>query len=256
MPIVPNVLERLVFLQLNQAPGPMLDLFAAVAFRSVVAALKLGVFERLHGNRLTGAELAQQLGTDERGTLVLLQFLHALGYVRQTQQRYANTAMTNTWLVESSPVSMAPGFRYWSTLLSELWSDLEDTIRTGRPHTNLYAWIEHEPTVSRDFQTWMVAVARLNSGEIVRKLQLPATARRNRRGRASSGDGAGTRSQRQRGDARAELFPAPGWARLSLRCDRGLAHRSGRRRPTPAQPTQIAGYEPDSRSQGPLSAWR
>jgi predicted O-methyltransferase YrrM len=178
MPIIPNALERLVFVTLNQAPGPMLDLFAAVAFRSVVAAIKLGVFDRLHRSQLSTAELAQQLGTDERGTRMLLQFLEALGYVQETGDRYTNTPMANKWLVQTSPTSMAPGFRYWGIILSELWGDLEDTIRTGQPRTNLYAWIETEPTTSLDFQTWMVAIARLTGGEIVRKLRLPPTARR------------------------------------------------------------------------------
>ena len=178
MPIVPSFLERLLLLRLNQAPGPMLDLSAAVAFRGVVAALRLGLFDSLQEHRSTAAELVQRLGTDEHGTLMLLRFLESVGYVRQTDGRYANTPMTTKWLVRSSSASMAPGLSYWGTILSELWDDLEGSIRTGRPQTNLYAWIEDRPETSRDFQTWMVTIAHLTGGEIVRKLKLPATARR------------------------------------------------------------------------------
>jgi len=178
MPIVPNLLERLLFLTLNQAPGPVLDIFGAVAFRIVHTAVKLRVFDTLHQQPLQPAQLARQLGTDERGIMVLLEALTSLGYVRLRDGRYTNTAMTTKWLVRSSPSNISAGFDYWDAILSHLWDTLDESIRTGQPPTHLYAWIEHHPDVSRDFQAWMVAAARLVGPEIVRKVKLPPTARR------------------------------------------------------------------------------
>ena len=72
MPIVPNLIERTMFLTLNQGPGPILDIWNAVAFRAVLAALRLELFEALDGAALTIAELARRIEADELGVRRLL----------------------------------------------------------------------------------------------------------------------------------------------------------------------------------------
>jgi hypothetical protein len=177
MPIVPNALERLIFFGLNAGPGPLLDIFGAVAFRSILAGINLGVFDALHHGPLTPAELARRIGGNERGVTVLLDTLTPLGYVTKKGHCYTNTAMTRKWLVRSSPSSLADGYVYWGAILHELWDNLEESIRTGEPPTHLYDWIETHPATSRAFQRWMVAIAHLNAHEIIGKLKLPPTAR-------------------------------------------------------------------------------
>ncbi len=178
MPIIPNVLERLLFFGLNVGPAPVLDIFGAVAFHTVLAAVNIGVFDVLHDVSLTASDLAHRTGTDERGVTVLLETLIALGYVTKKGQHYANTAMASKWLVRSSPSTIAAGYEFWGTILRELWPNLADSIRTGQPPTHLYTWIETQPATSRAFQQWMVAIAHLNADEIIGKLKLPPTARR------------------------------------------------------------------------------
>lgn len=178
MPIVPNFLERLLFFNLNQGPAPLLDLFGAVSFRIVLAALKLNVFEALHAGPLTAAEVAQHIQADPQGTAVLLDTLEPLGYVTRQGERYANSPMSEKWLVRQSPHSIASGYDYWGSLLSQFWGNLETSIRSGQPPVNLYEWVENQPQVSADFQAWMVAAAQLIADEIVTKVRLPATAHR------------------------------------------------------------------------------
>jgi len=178
MPILPNTIERLIFFDLNLGPGPLLDLFGAVAFRIVISGVRLGVFDSLQSGPTTAGELARRIGADERGITMLLDTLAALGYVTHKGDQYANTAMSAKWLVRNSPSSIAAGFDYWAALLTERWGDLEQTLRRGQPSVNLYEWIEHQPAVSNDFQAWMIAAARLVADEIVGKLPVPATARR------------------------------------------------------------------------------
>ena len=178
MPIRPNFLERLLFFDLGLGPAPVLDIFAAIAFRAVLAAVRLGIFDALHGGPLTARELADRITADERGTAVLLNALESLGYVARKDGRYTNTAMAARWMVRNSPSNVAAGFDYWGTILAELWDNLEESIRTGRPPTNLYAWVEQRPDTSQDFQAWMIAIARLAGDEIVRKVKLPPAARR------------------------------------------------------------------------------
>ncbi len=178
MPIIPNLPERLLFTGLNRAPAPLLDLFGAVAFRTVRAALNLGVFETLHESPQSPAELARRLRTSDGGTSALLEALEGFGYVSSRDGRYANSPMTEKWLVQSAPDSVAAGFDYWGTILDRLFGGLEESIRGGEPPENLYGWVEPHPDASESFQEWMVALSRLVAGEVVRKLKLPPTARR------------------------------------------------------------------------------
>ncbi len=46
MPLVPNLLESLLFLTFNQAPGPILDLWSGPASRMVLAAAGFGRVRR------------------------------------------------------------------------------------------------------------------------------------------------------------------------------------------------------------------
>jgi hypothetical protein len=47
MPLMPNFLDRMIFFGLNQEPGPMLDIWSLIAFRTILAGIRLGVFENL-----------------------------------------------------------------------------------------------------------------------------------------------------------------------------------------------------------------
>ena len=61
MPLVPNLLESLLFLTFNQAPGPILDLWSGPASRMVLAAIRLNVFETLNQHPASADEFAQCL---------------------------------------------------------------------------------------------------------------------------------------------------------------------------------------------------
>lgn len=178
MPILPNILEDTLFFKLNQAPGPVWDIFSAAAFRIVLAGIRLNIFETLEKEPLLAQALAAKLQASEHGILLLLGSLEAFGYVQSQNGIFRNTAMTKKWLLERSAANISAGFEYWGTILTELWSDLETTICNGRPEINLYQWIEHEPHTSTAFQTWMVGLAQLIKDEVLGKLKLPAQAKR------------------------------------------------------------------------------
>lgn len=177
MPITPNALERLVLLQVNAGPAPVLDMFGTAAFWAVHAGVTLGVFDSLAGGAQTPAELSSRLSTDERGTRVLLETLAALRYVDRTGAHYANSQWSSKWLLRDAPLSVAAGIEYWGILLEHFWHGLPEAIRTGR-HADFYTWIEGQPEASRAFQEWMVAAARIAGGEVVSAISLPPGARR------------------------------------------------------------------------------
>lgn len=178
MPIVPNLLERLLFITLNRAPAPVLDIWSAVGFRTVVAGVRLGIFDALAGGPLSAEELSQRIDANPRGTTMLLGALDGLGYVSQRDGRYSNAPMAARWLTTNGQVNFASGFEYWGTIFFELMDDVEASVRSGEAPLDFYPWVEERPEVSRAFQEWLVALAWFSGGEIIDKIELAPGARR------------------------------------------------------------------------------
>jgi len=178
MPITPNLVERLLFSPFHQAPSPLLDIWSAVGFRVVLAAVRLNIFDTLCPAPLSAAELAQTLQLDAQGTTLLLETLVTLGYVQKVHERYANTAMTEKWLTSNAAVDFSAYVRYWGALLTERWVDLEESLRTGQPVADLYGWLAQQPQTGADFQAGMVALAQFLLPEITSKLELPLDSQR------------------------------------------------------------------------------
>jgi hypothetical protein len=178
MPIIPNFIERLTLLSLNQSPGLMLDFLGAQAFRAVCVAVKLGVFETLSGDGLTAAGAARQIEADERGTTLLLEALEALGYVDKKDGHYVNTPMTIKWLLGNSPTSLANGIPFFESMVFDRWAHLDESIRRGKPAVPGSEWLDQHPGGYRIYEEGMIAVARVAVDEVVARVKLPAAARR------------------------------------------------------------------------------
>ncbi|MFQ5833218.1 MAG: methyltransferase [Candidatus Thorarchaeota archaeon] len=178
MPLIPSFIERLVMLKLNKAPGPLLDILGAQAFRVIVTAVKLDVFETLSSDSLAAAEIALQVKADERGITMLLDALEAFGYVKKKGERYTNSAMTVKWLLGDISTSLADTLSYLEKEMLVMWGYLEECIRRGRPSTTLYEWLDQQPGSWQEFQAYMVSLAHLTADEMVAKVKLPPSARR------------------------------------------------------------------------------
>lgn len=177
MPMIPNFIERFLFLNFNQGPAPMLDIWNAVAFRIVLAGINLGVFETLSNERMTSEMLAKTLSLDQRGTQILLEALHSLGYLGEDEGGYSNSAMTNKWLLRSSGMDLSPGFRYWSAIMP-MFDNLDESLRSGSPPLKMYEWLSDQPKVSQDFQDYMVPLAKLVLSEVTARLKISPGAKR------------------------------------------------------------------------------
>ena len=178
MPVQLGLMEQLLFINLNAAPGPLLDLLGSLAFRTVLAGVRLGAFESLEESPKTPAELAASLSCDAAGMQRLLEALEPLGYVAERDSSYANTPMTSKWLVHTSPENIVSGILFWGMALRELWGNLEESLQSGKPPVDFYPWIGAHPAESKDFQDWMAAVARLGMDEVASRLRLSSQTRR------------------------------------------------------------------------------
>jgi SAM-dependent methyltransferase len=175
MPLVPNFVEQLILLRLNQGPGALLDLFGAGAFRIALSAVKLDLFDALAQGPLTGEELAGRIGMHERAAATLLATLEAFGYVKRTRQgRYVNTPLTTKWLLSNSPSHLADFLTWWHQLVFRFWDAyFEQVMRDGRPPQTIYEWLESQPDGWRMAQAGFEATARLVVDDVVARIDVP-----------------------------------------------------------------------------------
>ena len=179
MPVVPNFVERLILLRLNQGPGALLDLFGAGAFRVVCSALELGIFDALSQGPLTVDEVSQRTGTNERGMGLLLAALEAFGYVQESDSRYANTPLTKKWLLGSSPSHLADFLTWWRQLVFEFWDEyFDEAIRNDRPPLTIYEWLESQPDGWKVAQAGLEATARMVLDDVIARIDFPPGGRR------------------------------------------------------------------------------
>jgi hypothetical protein len=179
MPLDLTWAERQIFVKHAWGPGPILDMFSALGFKAVCAAVKLNLFEALEtGGPQTPAGLASKINAGERGIGLLLAALWGLGYVaRRGKLRYVNSAMTRAWLLASSPVNLGKMLGYFEDA-SDRWTRLDVSIRNGKPAEMCDAWLDRHPGSWERYHANLYAVAELISGEIVVRAKLPLTAKR------------------------------------------------------------------------------
>jgi cyclopropane fatty-acyl-phospholipid synthase-like methyltransferase len=177
VPLRLNALERLLFLDANLGPGPIVDLYGPFAAKGVHVALRLGLFEALAAGPLRPEELAERVGADARGVRLLLELLEALGYVSARGERFRNTAATAKWLLAASPAGIADLFGFFDEM-QQRWETLEGALRAGAPVRRSAEWFEAHPGSWDRYHAGLRAVARLAAPEIVGRVRVPAGARR------------------------------------------------------------------------------
>lgn len=179
MPALPTWLEQLFLLRLNKGPGPVVDIVGALGYRALSAALNLGVFEILAERPLTAPEAAVRLGLDPRGVGLLLDGLHALGYLHRAEgaDRFDLSPMARRWMLKDREDSLVPMFAYTDDMLAR-WARLEDTLRRGEPALPAALHYGDDPRRWQVYHGGMRAAARLVLPELLRRLHLPGEPRR------------------------------------------------------------------------------
>ena len=180
MPVVPNAVERVAMLRLNRAPGPVLDMVAAGAFRAATTALDRGVFDALVDGPRTAFDLARSLDVDEDASRVLLDFLVATGYLDRDGLYYENTAMTARWLTDDAGgTNLGPWLAMWDEVVFPFWeANLDAVLDTGRPERTVYETLSDDPEVAAAVQRGFVATAELGLDGVLDALDVPPTATR------------------------------------------------------------------------------
>jgi hypothetical protein len=170
-----NLFERLA-LAAGQVPLPLLDaIYSLMKARSLMAGVRLGVFEALRDGPRTASEVAAERGLDAECTGLLLRMLAFAEYVDQKGDRFELSKLGRRSLVRGAPLEMW-GYLEWNYTQWDFVADLEELVKTGRGidfHATMTA-----PGQWEHYQRGMLEVARLQAPILADRVPVRRGARR------------------------------------------------------------------------------
>jgi 2-polyprenyl-3-methyl-5-hydroxy-6-metoxy-1,4-benzoquinol methylase len=173
--VVPtNPLEVLALL-FGKVPITILDsLYAILKARTLMAGVRLGVFEALKDEPGTAATLSRRLMLDEECLDLLLRTLAFSGYLERDGMSYKLSRLGRENLVSESPAGTS-SYLLWNYTQWDMVARLEDLLRTGTGidfHQTLLdaaAW--------ESYQRAMFEIARKDATYLAARLPVPRGAR-------------------------------------------------------------------------------
>jgi acetylserotonin N-methyltransferase len=119
---------------MNNSPDADLILDLVEAFRrskTMFAAVKLGIFDKLSSAPKDLVELTKELCVHPGALLRLLSGCVALGLLQNKDGKYHNTSASDRFLTSNSSDTLAGYIRYSDQSLYPLWGHLEEAVRLG-----------------------------------------------------------------------------------------------------------------------------
>ena len=113
-------------------PAPVLELIDAFRkSKTMFTALKLGVFDLLEHGGCNLAALAETTGTQPESLERLLHACVCLGLLETAGDHFRNSEISKSYLVRSSPDTLAGYIEYSDEALYPMWANLEQAVREG-----------------------------------------------------------------------------------------------------------------------------
>lgn len=173
--VIPTGLSERLALAFGKVPIPLLDsLYGILKARTLMAGVRLGVFEALSAGPGKSNELASRLKLDERFLDLLLRNLVLAGYLAQKNGGYELSKLGRRTMVCNGEMEMF-GYVLWNYEQWEMVAGLDEAVRRGRGldfHTTL-----KDPEAWRHYQRGMLELARLEAAVVARKVPVPRGAR-------------------------------------------------------------------------------
>lgn len=101
--------------------------------KTLLSATELGLFTELAKGPLDAADLTKRLQLHPRGACDFFDALVALGMLRRTGTRYANTPETALFLDRAKPSYVGGILEMSNARLYRFWGSLTQALRTGKP---------------------------------------------------------------------------------------------------------------------------
>ncbi|AGC48485.1 putative O-methyltransferase [Myxococcus stipitatus DSM 14675] len=218
-----NLLERVAD-WFNLAPQPLAHaFFGMMASRTLMAGVRLGVYQALADGAATSEALATRLKLSAEGTRSLMEALVACEAVeRQRDGRYRLASRSKRWLDPRSPQYVG-AFLEFNYAQWDWWTGLEGVVRSGEA-VDIHDFAPEDPRW-RDYIHAMHQLARLAAPEVAAAIPLPRGARNLLDLGGAHGWYAAELCQRHRG-LRATVLDLEGSARVGrdIIASAGLSH--------------------------------
>jgi hypothetical protein len=165
-PVISALLRRLV--------NPVDIMESGMAFwssRLIMTAVERGVFTLLAQGPMSARSLTELLGWHPRAAATALDALVAAGLLRRDKAgRYANTVRASTFLDRERSTYIGGLMELSSTRLYDLWSGLDDLLRTGVPaaveehgENEFFDVLYRDPVALKTFLSGMTGIS---TGEV------------------------------------------------------------------------------------------
>ena len=174
--VVPDgILER-VALTLGVVPTPLVQLsWGMGSSRSILAGVRLGVFDTLEDGPSTAAAVAGATGCSVAGIETLLSSLNGFGNIRHRDGLYTNTKVTSRYLVRGAKQSMVDMVLFMGDLWN-LFSDLEGAVRDGSIADLHHG--DHPPEFWERYLRGLAPMAAMMAKEVARRVKFATPPRR------------------------------------------------------------------------------
>lgn len=137
----------------TSAPSPGLFFETINAYQKTAAlkaGVELGVFTVLASGVATAEGVAEKCGCPVRGVRILCDSLAILGFLNKVDGRYFLTQDSAVFLDQNSPAYMGGTLQFLlAPSITEAFSDLASTVRSGRVHTS------KDGTTAPDHPVWV-----------------------------------------------------------------------------------------------------
>lgn len=118
--------------------------------QTLLTANRIKLFDALSDGALSAEKIATKLDLNPRATALLLNACVALGLCEKNADQYGNTELSSTFLVSSSPASMANAIHYSDNLYAT-WGELEAALRSGEPAKRADVYLGEDEQQTRHF---------------------------------------------------------------------------------------------------------
>ncbi len=145
------------------------------ASKTLLSAVELGVFTELARGPVDFGTISKRLGLHPRSARDFLDALVALGFLARSQDRYANTPETGTFLDRAKPSYIGGILEMANHRLYPFWGHLTEALHTGKPQNeirtggpDLFEALYSDPARLKQFLAAMTGVSRGSNMAIAR----------------------------------------------------------------------------------------
>jgi len=145
------------------------------ASKTLLSAVELGVFTELARGPGDFGTISNRLGLHPRSARDFLDALVAMGFLARSQDRYANTPETGTFLDRTKPSYIGGILEMANHRLYPFWGHLTEALHTGKPQNeirtggpDLFEALYSDPARLKQFLAAMTGVSRGSNMAIAR----------------------------------------------------------------------------------------